>query len=328
MDKSKDSQTLEEDSGQTLTPSYLDEGGKVFTFTEVGSEKDLGSFLKNQVGLTTSKKEIAQTQIDAIIPEEKDQNSSIMKKGLIIETDDKPINSEEKVTEMIESNKIVLERGDVFEKLIFVKARIVKKELTVPKPKIVSSIKKSFWIYPITNKDFTQDEKEEADLLTTFGLSPAAPKLTQRSIDDPLDFISEYFANYNVSSASFFSFVLNRNEREAGCSNAYNPGGLRYFFGCLVSDFDQVKFVDKNQRAGHRLEPSQCLLLLESKYPFTAFFNAVLGHLFNVVKVKRLELFSKSYNGNERDASNLEAIRNYDSGSVLAVGQLYPDTQL
>jgi hypothetical protein len=211
------------------------------------------------------------------------------------------------------------DRGDVFERLIFCKARISKKEALLPQAKAVSSIKKSFWIYPITEKQFTQDEKEEADLLTTFGLTPSIPNCTEATVDTPLTFITQHFSKYNVNTTSMFSFVLNKNEKQDHYNNAYNKSGLRYQYGCLAADFELVKFVDKQKQICYRLEPCQSLLLLESRYPFASFFKSVLGHIFNIVRLKRLELFAQHYNGNERDASNIEKIRYYDAAATLKV---------
>lgn len=319
MDKSNTSLGLEEDSGQTLTPSYLDEKGKVFTFTDVGSEKDLASFLKNQISDPASKKESLDGQTLST-PEESNDNASFsMKKCNKTQPQDSLSQDDKGIEVANESDLIVSNRGDAFEKLIFVKARVVKKETAAPKPKVISSIKKSFWIYPITKTEFSSEEKEEADLLTTFGLSPSTPKLSQKQLDETIPYITEYFANYNVNSTSMYSFVLNKNEKQTSFVNPFNLTGLRYFYGCLVSDFELVKYLDKDQSVRYKLEPSQSLILIESKYPFITFFNAVLGHIFNIVRVKRLEIFAKNYNGNERDLSNIQSIRHYDSSSILSV---------
>lgn len=317
MDQSNGSLGLEEDSGHTLTPSHLDETGKVFTFTEVGNEENLSSLLKNKSD--ASKKEPMQENSADKDDKSEDLSALNMKKNAKIIPDELMVQSHIVHKECDEKQEIRFQKGDTFERLIFVKARTVRKEIANPKPKIVSSIKKSFWIYPITTKEFTKDEKEEADLLTTFGLSPACQPLSQVPIKQSLPFITDYFANYNSGAASRFSFVLNRNEHEAEYANEYNPNGLRHFFGLLISDFDTIKLLDKNQRAVHRLEPSQCLLLLESKYPFDSFFFRLLGHLFDVVRLKRLESFAQHYNGNEHDAANLETVKAYDSASILPV---------
>lgn len=50
MDQSGNvSLVIEEDSSQTLTPSFMDEDGKIFTFSAVGSAKNIDSILNSQV---------------------------------------------------------------------------------------------------------------------------------------------------------------------------------------------------------------------------------------------------------------------------------------
>lgn len=180
-------------------------------------------------------------------------------------------------------------------------------------------MKKSFWLYPIAQKEFTSNEKEEADLLTTFGITPLSALPTRKGLDQPLPFITEFFANHTAAATSMFSFILNKNELQEAYCNPYNPAGVRYFFCCLFSDFEQVKYIDKHKNICYKVETCQCLYLLETKYPFAGLFRTVLTHLFNVVRLKRLEFFSQNYNGNERDVANLEFIKHYDASSILSV---------
>lgn len=327
MEQSNLSLALEDDSGQTSTPSCMDEKGKVFTFSAEGSETNLASLVTNQVVKVEVASDEKILEDGDIYGHDKENTNLSLKKGLAIPSEEMVVENKIEEVQKIELSKSNDERGDVFERLIFSKARIVKKDATIPGFKSTTSMKKSFWIYPITQKQFTQNEKEEADLLTTFGLNPLVPKSTQSTIDNSLPFITEYFANYNVSSTSLFSFVLNRNEKQESYQNQYNPAGVRYFFGCLANDFELVKYIDQQKQVRFRLEPCQCLFLIETKFPFASFFNNVLGHLFNIVRVKRLELFSQHYNGNERDPSNLESIRFYDATTVLSVGTINPDSE-
>lgn len=328
MDQSNLSLAVEEDSGQTLTPSHADDEGKVFTFSAIGSDKNIGSFVKSQVsGSQSEPANILPTDI-VTSAEDNDIQSFSKKKNAAIKGEGVKSDSKLEKAISIENKEMADDRGDVFERLIFCKARISKRDSLLPQTKAVASIKKSFWIYPITEKQFTQEEKEEADLLTTFGLNPSVPQSAEVSLDAPLAFITKHFSKYNVNSTSMFSFVLNKNEKQDHYNNAYNKSGLRYQYGCLAADFELVKVIDKHKQVGYRLEPCQSLILLESKYPFALFFKSVLGHIFNIVRLKRLELFAQHYNGNERDASNIEKVRYYDAAATLPVYfKTYQDPQ-
>ena len=214
-----------------------------------------------------------------------------------------------------------------FEKFIFCKARILKKNHPGIPGKSITSMKKSFWIYPISQKEFSAKEKEEVDLLTTFGLEPSVPKITDKPLDMPLAFLTEYFANYNISSTSIFSFILNKNEEQDKHINIFNSSGVRIFYGCSCTDFELVKYLDKDKQVIYKLEPCQTLFLLECRLPFLSFYRSIIEHLFSIIRLKRLELFSLNYNGNERDAANIELIKSYDSPSILSVLLDNPDTE-
>ncbi len=207
----------------------------------------------------------------------------------------------------------------VFERLLFCKAKVLSNSDRAAQPKQQAKLRKSFWLFPFPDRDLDQDEKEEADLLTTFGFNHSVgPRLSAKKLG-PFEFVYEFFASFRQEQLNFFGFVLNSHKQQAAYENCYNASGLRYFFGCQFLDFEYQSKQDRRTPLDFGLEVGQSLLLVESKYPFRSCFEAVLKLVFNVVRVKRLELYAFHYNGNERDVANLEHLKKYDCSSVPKV---------
>jgi hypothetical protein len=212
------------------------------------------------------------------------------------------------------------ETNAVFERLLFCKTKVLSGGDRKAQPKLQAKLRKSFWLFPFPARDLGQDEKEEADLLTTFGFNQALNSRLSVKKLGPFEFVYEFFASFKQEQLNFFSFILNNNKQQAAYENCYNTAGLRYFFGCQFLDFEYQSKTDRRTPLDFDLEVSQSLLLFESKYPFRTFFEAILKLVFNIIRVKRLELYAFHYNGNEHDVSNLDHLKKYDCSSVPRVG--------
>jgi hypothetical protein len=229
---------------------------------------------------------------------------------------------------MSEVKKDPNETNSIFERLLFCKTKVLSNKDKKENPKLQGKLRKSFWLFPFPTRDLNQDEKEEADLLTTFGFNQALnSRLTIKKIG-PFEFVYEFFASFKQEQLNLFSFILNNNKNQEEYENSYNTTGMRYFFGCQFLDFEYQMKPDRKTPLDFDLEVSQSLLLIESKYPFRTFFDSVLKLVFNIIRVKRLEMYAFHYNGNEHDISNLEHLKKYDCSCVPKVPPPQPDLDL
>lgn len=208
-----------------------------------------------------------------------------------------------------------------FERFTYCRMKIVKGD---SKEK-ATQMRKSYWLHPVP-KIVTAAEKEEADLLTTFSFYPGGPQIpkTNIGITVPLIFIPEFFAQFKPENLRMFSFVLSKNQRQDEYQNIYNPNGLRYFFGCEFTDFEQLKQESGTLKKNlAQLDLNQSVMLFESRFPFRTFFEVLLVQLFQSVRVRRLEQYAEHFNGDESDRSNLINIKYLDSTTQAAVCSPY-----
>lgn len=208
-----------------------------------------------------------------------------------------------------------------FERFTYCRLRLFRAPATTAEKKSPLQQKKSYWIHPVPAK-LSSDHKEEADLLTAFALSPGGPILPKScsSITLPLEFIPQFFAQFKPDNCKFFSFVLIKNQRQSAYENIYNPCGYRYFYGCEYTDFLQAR--DANDQPPPNLaelELCQSLMMIESRYPFGQFYHSILTQLFQLIRVKRLELYATNFNGDTSDRGNLKRVSTYDSSAQLGV---------
>ena len=214
------------------------------------------------------------------------------------------------------SKKAPNEPHPVFERLLYCKTKVLAGSNggaggRSSQPKHPGKLRKSFWLFPFPARELSQDEKEEADLLTTFGFSQPGGVRAGRRLPGAFEFVSDFFAGFRAEQLRHFGFALANNARAGAFENAYNGAGQRYFFGVAFGDFEHLGRAE--------LESGQSLLLLESRFPFRSFFEPLLALLFNLVRLKRLELFAEHFHGHERDPGHLEHLRKFDCSAVPKV---------
>ena len=210
-------------------------------------------------------------------------------------------------------------KGDIFEKLIFCKVKVVRPATAVQGKTPLARMKKSFWLYPANESELSANLKAEADILTSlFFDSQKLPKFNKPS-SVPLSFISDFFAKYKIDQSIRCTFMVNKNVSEDAYKNAYNQQGNRYFFSCLFDDFEASGHSDIRDGSSYSIEQCQTLLLFESRYPFRCFFNGVIERIFNILRVRRLEMYAVNYNGNEMDDGNLGLALRYDASTIVEV---------
>ncbi len=217
--------------------------------------------------------------------------------------------------------KIPIKRP-VFERVIFCKLKVVKSGPKLLSSQMKGKLRKSFWIYPQPKAPLSANEKDEADLLTSFGLNQIESAILKTSKQGPLSFISHFFASFKPENGNMFVFALNKNQHQSEYENQYNWQGQRYFYGFQYSDFEIAHPLDKVKNIDFELDVGQGLILIESRYPFRSFFHKLLTILFNEIRFKRLELFASNYNGNEHDSTNLSQVCSYDSSCMISVVSL------
>lgn len=306
-----------EDSSQSycLTPSALD--GNAFRFSSVVDADTVAEKMAKKILKTSDDIPVANLVDRQIMDDVKSQG-----------TQEKSDIGGEKTVKKLESvmtecvQEIKMDKGDIFEKLIFCKGKVVSSQSKTQKFKTQSHMRKSFWLYPINQEMPSADLKEEAEILTSFFFDqPLIPRIKESS-SNPLAFISDFFANYKSDQCLTCTFMLNKNVKQDEYSNIYNPQGNRYFIACIFDDFEDPQKNNQNnaqQAQIPSLELSKTLFLIESRYPFRHFFSSMLTRVFNIVRVRRLEKYSINYNGNERDRNNLAHIKNYDARTILGV---------
>lgn len=204
------------------------------------------------------------------------------------------------------------EAGRVFERLLYCKTKVLPSS---GGPKQPGKLRKSFWLFPFPGRELSSEEKEEADLLTTFGFSEPGGVRAGGRRPYSLAFVSEFFAGFRAEQLRHFAFALANHARQGAYENAYNGAGLRYFFGAAFADFELLG----RSPQGPELEAGQSLLLLESRFPFRSFFEPLLALLFNLLRLKRLELFAAHFGADERDPASLERLRRFDCSAVPKV---------
>lgn len=200
-------------------------------------------------------------------------------------------------------------------------------------PKIESKkkLRKTFWIFPSQSKAVTKDEKEEIDLLTTLGFDQSFTKTSSQNLilgGDALEFVAEFWPRFNHKDLKMFMYVLNTNQHN-NQPNDYNPNALRYFFGCRFTDFECKDVVAKKSGSQTSIPQSpgskkkivlnQSIFLFETCYPFRRVFKDCLEKIFKLVKVRRLELYGKYFNGDFSDIQNYQKIDRYDSSLMNMV---------
>ena len=234
-----------------------------------------------------------------------------------------PQGDDKKVDEPGNGNRNENQEDFVFEKVLFCKTRFMKDRGSAG-GRLQTKLRKSFWMFPFPTSELSAEEKEEADLLSTFGFNQSKMSRMLAKKGEPLEFVYEFFASFKVEESNLLSFALNNNKNQAEYQNDYNPSGLRYFFGCQFLDFEYVQKANLSKSPSDskfELEVSQSLILLEAKYPFKTFYESILKLIFNIIRVKRLELYALNFNGNSKDDKNFEFLKKYDATSVGQVTQ-------
>lgn len=300
-----------EDSSIALTPSVLE--GKTYRFSTVVSEESLNGVtrLLADLSCSESKADIRYghpgdltddttadiTQPNDFVLIKKDHSTQVLKK-------------------MVKKKK-----GDILERLVFCKVKLINAEGKGQAKK--SRMRKSFWLYPIDEDQLSKDLKEESNILTSFFFDTRRTSKLKDPADRPLAFIYHFFSNYKAENSKMSTFMLNKNSRQEEYANIYNLQGNRYFFACLFDDFEESKVSVSELVQKPGVELSQTLLLIESRYPFRNFFSQVLTRIFDIIRVRRLEKYAMSYNGQEDDCRNLDLIKNYDASTIQGVGYCY-----
>lgn len=198
-------------------------------------------------------------------------------------------------------------KNRVFEKFYFCKVKMIEKSAGK------GVIRKNFWVFPpVDSEQITKAEQAEADILSGFGFQKLFP--TESGMEKPLIYISEFFSKFRASNTRKFWFVLNQNLKQESYVNEYNTGGVRHFFGLTFDDFEFVPEIKK-------LVKTQCLFLIESKFPFRTFMFKTLDVIFDLVRVNRLSQYSINFTGNSDDPINLDTCHLYDSSNLVQTTQ-------
>lgn len=311
MEKSTSSSVAgEEDSSITLTPSIIQ--GKAYRFSSVVNEDQLAAVFAKQIIHEDA------TAIDSTVNESRilDLEDSRADFGMSQDAKLKAYKDSVGVEVQVSQSETGRAGGDLFEKLVYSKVKLVKSAAAGNK---MLQMRKAFWLYPLEEGKISAELKDESDILTSFVFDQGSMLAKKKTISEPLAFIQNFFANYRASKTSKFTFMLNKNTQEETYKNPYNLRGNRYFFAYLFEDFEGTSSKDSVDNETCFLQPCHTLFLIESRYPFRKLFFAVLSRLFEIVRLRRLEKYACNFNGNENDQENLKTMKQYDATVIHEV---------
>lgn len=302
-----------EESNISLTPGTLDAGA--FKFSAVVTDDSVAEKIAKKL-IDNEESLPVPILTNSLVLDHNDTTDECM------QVSDKSL-AKDQIAEICVGNELEKTKnlkGDIFERLIYCKAKVVRSSQKAQSGNFQAQIRKSFWLYPINQAQLSSDLKEEADILTSFFLDQqTTPKWHQTMSNNPLAFISDFFANYKPENTKNATLVLNKNIRQSEYTNAYNPQGNRYFTALIFDDFEDSRTPGAESNLSSSLELSKTLFLIESRYPFRHFFSQVLTQIFSLVRLKRLERYAINYDGNEMNIGNQALIHQYDARSILTV---------
>lgn len=106
----------------------------------------------------------------------------------------------------------------------------------------------------------------------------------------------------------------------------YNPAKYRFVYCLKYPDFE----ITNTTRGEEALEVNESMLIIESLFPFRGLFRDILRNIFEHIRLRRLEQFSKHFdpdsfgNPNEALETHLTACRSYDSRVMSKVIDIHP----